>query len=106
MARGNIRSNRLGGRIKAYAATGLAHPALRGRARYDLVLANILAGPLIRLASDLARAIEPEGVAVLSGLLVDQAYEVSATYRASGFRVVERRDLTGWTTLVVQRTGH
>lgn len=106
VARGNIRSNRLGGRIKAYAATGLAHPALRGRARYDLVLANILAGPLIRLASDLARAIEPEGVAVLSGLLVDQAYEVSATYRASGFRVVERRDLTGWTTLVVQRTGH
>ena len=106
VARGNFRSNRLGGRIKAYAATGLAHTALRGDGRYDLVLANILAGPLIRLAPELARAIEPEGVAVLSGLLVDQAHEVSAAYRASGFRVVERRDYTGWTTLVVQRTGH
>lgn len=104
VAAANIRNNRLGARIRVYAAKGLAHPILRGDGRYDLVTANILAGPLILLAPHLARAIEPGGVAVLSGLLAGQAREVTAAYRASGFRLQEKQVLTGWATLVVERT--
>ncbi len=106
VAQSNVRNNRLAGRIRVYAATGLAHPALRGDRRYDFVTANILAGPLINLAPDLARAIKPGGIAVLSGLLSDQATEVGATYQAAGFRIVEKRNLTGWATLTLVRTGH
>lgn len=104
VAAANIRSNRLGGRIRVYTATGLAHAALRGDGSFDLVTANILAGPLIGLAPHLARAIMPGGIAILSGLLADQAREVAAAYRMSGFRLQEKQILTGWATLVVART--
>jgi len=103
VARANVRNNRMAGRIRVYAATGLAHAALRGARRYDLVTANILAGPLINLAPDLARAIKPSGIAVLSGLLTDQAKEVGATYLAAGFHVLEKRILSGWATLTLVR---
>ena len=104
VALGNVRSNRLGGRIRVYMATGLAHPALRGEGRYDLVTANILAGPLIGLAPHLGRAMAPKGIAVLSGLLTGQAREVTAAYLASGFRLRQKHILAGWATLVVERT--
>ncbi len=103
VAQANVRNNRMAGRIRVYAATGLAHAALRGNGRYALVTANILAGPLINLAPDLARAITPGGIAVLSGLLTDQAREVGATYQAAGFRLLETRNLTGWATLTLVR---
>lgn len=103
VAQSNVRNNKLAARIRVYAATGLAHAALRGDGRYDLVTANILAGPLIGLAPSLARAIKPNGIAVLSGLLTDQAREVGATYRAAGFHLLETRNLTGWATLTLVR---
>ena len=103
VAKGNVRDNRLGGRIRVIAATGLAHPALRGAQRYDLVTANILAGPLIRLAPHLGRAVAPKGLAVLSGLLTDQAREVGAAYFAAGFRLRRKLILTGWATLILER---
>ena len=104
VARGNVRANRLAGRIKVFAATGLAHPALRGDGRYDLVTANILAGPLIRLAPHLGRAVAPGGIAVLSGLLADQAREVGAAYLTAGFRLRQKLVLMGWATLVLERS--
>ena len=81
-------------RIAAHAAAGLNHAALRGR-RFDLIVANILADPLIRLAPELARALAPRGRLVLSGLLVPQAREVIAAYRAAGLCVVEHARITG-----------
>ena len=69
-------------------ATGLSHPALRRARPFDLVLANILPGPLIALAPALRRAIRRGGVAVLSGLLDHQAREVAAAYRACGFHLL------------------
>ena len=104
VARENARRNRAGARVRFVVATGFAHAALRS-ARFDLVLANILAGPLIRLASAMRRALHPRGMAVLSGLLTSQAAEVSAAYRAQGFFVGQRHDIAGWTTLVVIQRG-
>jgi ribosomal protein L11 methyltransferase len=105
IARENARLNRVGARIETVMATGFDHPALRLAQPYDLVLANVLPGPLIALALAMRRAIRPGGVAVLSGLLNHQAREVAATYRAAGFRLLRRRARGEWTALVLARAG-
>ena len=101
IARENAKLNRVGARVETVPATGLAHPALRRARPFDLVLANLLPGPLIALAPAMRRIIRSGGVAVLSGLLNHQAREVAATYLASGFRLLGRRQDAGWTALVL-----
>jgi ribosomal protein L11 methyltransferase len=101
IARENARLNRMAGRVRALEAIGLDHPALRHGPPFDLVLANILPGPLIDLAPALRRRVGQGGAAVLSGLLDHQAHEVAAAWRASGFRLVRRLRRAGWTALVV-----
>jgi ribosomal protein L11 methyltransferase len=84
-------------------ATGLGHARLRRAPAFDLVVANILAGPLIRLAPALRRRITAHGALVLAGILASQAREVSAVYATAGFGL-ERRDLSnGWATLTLVR---
>jgi ribosomal protein L11 methyltransferase len=102
VARENARLNRVHARVRVLLATGLKHPAL-GAGRFDLVLANILPGPLVALAPALRGAIRSGGVAVLSGLLDHQAPEVAAAYCAAGFRLARRRQRAGWTALTVAR---
>lgn len=72
------------GRMATATAPGLSAPALRNRAPYDLVLANILAPPLIALARDVARVIAPGGVLVMAGLLDHQQRSVANAYRRHG----------------------
>ncbi len=103
VAAANARLNRAICRFRD--ARGLDDPLVRREARYDLVFANILARPLIELAGSIARAMEPGGVAILSGLLRAQARAVRAAYVAHGFRIVRRQDLDAWTTLVMARRG-
>ncbi|MEZ5816259.1 MAG: 50S ribosomal protein L11 methyltransferase [Hyphomicrobiaceae bacterium] len=103
VARANARLNGAGTRIRFVAASGLDHPRLRDKAPYDLVLANILAGPLIRLAPRLARAVGPGGTAVLSGILGEQAREVIGAYAMAGFRLMEKRIDHNWATMVLVR---
>jgi ribosomal protein L11 methyltransferase len=74
------------------------------QAPYDLVLANILAAPLIAMAPAMARAIAPGGIAVLSGLLIAQAAQVTAVYRCAGFQSVVHRRGAGWSTLTLLRS--
>lgn len=70
---------------------------------FDLVFANILARPLMLMAGDLARALAPGGVAVLSGLLARQERAVVAAHRARHLRLLRRIRLAGWHTLVLAR---
>jgi ribosomal protein L11 methyltransferase len=99
----NARLNRA--RARFVRADGLAHPLVRRAGPYDLVLANILARPLIDLAGDIAGALRPGGVVILSGLLRSQARAVRAAYVARGFRALRRIDIDAWTTLVMARRG-
>jgi ribosomal protein L11 methyltransferase len=87
------------GRMELVVAAGLAHPRLRARAPYDLVIANILAGPLIDLAPALASAIVPGGSLILAGLLDHQAEKVANAYRREGMRLAGRIDRGDWPTL-------
>ena len=101
IARDNVQLNRVATRVRVLTATGFDHPALRRAQPFDLVLANVLPGPLIDLAPAMRRGLRREGVAVLSGLLSHQAPEVAGTYRAKGFRLLDRRQRAGWTALVL-----
>jgi ribosomal protein L11 methyltransferase len=73
--------------------------------RFDLVFANILAGPLVALAPRLAPLLEPSGALVLSGLTIDQERQVAAAYRNRGLRLAWRVRLDNWSTLVFNRPG-
>ena len=80
-----------------------ARAARSNGGRYELLIANILAGPLIALAGKLAGAVEPGGRLVLSGLLATQAQAVIGAYLPRGLVLASRRDIAGWSTLVLVR---
>ena len=103
VAKANVAINDLAGRIACLEAAGFAHPALAAAAPFDLVFANILKGPLIELAPDMAQNLAPKGLVILSGLLVVQAAAVSAAYVSVGFAPVAREDLGEWSALVLRR---
>ena len=105
VARANARANATGAQLKVYRADGLAHPSVTAVAPYDVVLANILAQPLMRLARPIGLLTRAGGTAILSGLTLDQATAVEASYRAHGFIRRERIDIGDWSTLVLERSG-
>jgi ribosomal protein L11 methyltransferase len=99
VARENCERNGAKGRVRLQVAAGLAHPAIRSAAPFDVVTANILARPLIQLAPAIRQVVARGGHLVLSGLLDSQAREVTAQYRARGFTLASRLFLEGWATL-------
>lgn len=90
---------RLWGQVELAVAPGLAHRRLHRRAPYDLLIANILAGPLIELAPSFSNTMWPGGSLILAGLLDTQADRVAAAYRRHGFRLADRLDRGEWPTL-------
>ena len=101
IARENAELN--GARAEFVHASGLGHQRVRSAAPYDLVFANILAPPLVALAQDIRGALQPGGVAILSGLLRTQERRVLAAYRSRGFRLLRRIHRDAWATLVLER---
>lgn len=90
--------------VEMLVAEGVDADAIRARAPFDLVIANILAGPLIELAPDFAGVLAPAGTVMLAGLLETQADAVLAVFAGHG--LCERFRVTNgdWPTLVLSRT--
>ncbi len=103
VARENARLNRLSGLVQTVRSNGFAAPQLRNNAPYDLIIANILARPLVGLSYAIRRHLAPGGVCILSGLLSHQEKEVFAAFRRQGMRLVRRIPIDGWHTLIVSR---
>ncbi|KIT16458.1 50S ribosomal protein L11 methyltransferase [Jannaschia aquimarina] len=101
VAQANLAVNAMADRIATHIAAGFDHDALRGP--FDLILANILKGPLVQLAPDAASACAPGGAVVLSGLLTPQAEEVIAAYADQGLTLEHRREIGDWTTLRLRK---
>ncbi len=101
IARENASVN--GSRARFVHAFGLRDPLVSGSGPYDLVFANILARPLVGLASDIKGALKPRGLVILSGLLRTQERYVRAAYLARGFRMQRRLHRDAWATLVMRR---
>lgn len=91
------------GELAMVVAEGLDDAILAGRAPYDLVIANILAGPLVALAGDFADAVAPGGSLLLAGLLETQEPAVRAAYRTAGFRLAARMVNGDWSILWLRR---
>jgi ribosomal protein L11 methyltransferase len=103
VARTNMRANGTALLVRLYRSNGYRHHAVQRGRPFDLILANILARPLARMAGDLAASLAPGGVAVLSGLLTRQAPLVLAAHRAHGLTLRRRIVIAGWETLVLER---
>jgi ribosomal protein L11 methyltransferase len=104
VAETNVVANDLAGRVKCVEAAGFNHPDLLAKAPFDLVFANILKGPLVGLAPDMKQQIAPDGYAILSGILNEQADDVAAVYAQNGFNLIARNEIVDWTTLLLQKT--
>ena len=86
--------------LTTFQADGLSDPRI---ATYDLVFANILAGPLKSLAPDMEKATASGGLVILSGLLNEQAEDVLVAYTATGLQELRRHPVEEWTTLLLQK---
>jgi ribosomal protein L11 methyltransferase len=103
VARDNAAANGVGAAVRAVAAGGLRATPIRRRAPFDLVVANILAPPLIAMAGEVARVVAPGGRLVLSGFGPAQGRAVLAAYRSHGLRLGRRIVEDGWLTLILAR---
>lgn len=92
------------GELLLAVADGMDSPMLAARAPFDLIIANILAGPLIELATDFTKALMAGGSIMLSGLLAEQAGAVAAAYAAHGLTTIER-GFGEWPVLVCEWAG-
>ena len=90
------------GELLLAVADGMESPMLAARAPFDLIIANILAGPLIDLAPDLAKSLAPGGTVVLAGLLDTQADGVVRAYEQQGLRLRDRGS-DEWPVLVMSK---
>jgi ribosomal protein L11 methyltransferase len=107
VAEENANVNGVGDLCRFVVAAGLAAPELAQPAPYDLIVANILAGPLVDLSESFAAAVRPGGRVLLSGLLVEQAALILSAYARRGLNFERRLDLeTGgawWRSLLLRR---
>ena len=92
------------GRLAMVIAPGTDHPLIEANAPYDLVMANILAGPLVELAGDLATITLPGGNLLLAGLLTTQEARVRSAYGRHGFRLARRIVNGDWSILWLRKS--
>jgi ribosomal protein L11 methyltransferase len=102
VTRENARANGEGPLVRAVTADGLVSPVLAAGAPYDLIVANILAGPLTLLAPQIAHAVAPRGILVLSGLLRWQENLVLGFYRPHGLILRKTHRDGPWSALVLE----
>lgn len=107
VARDNALINRVrlghsAGELLLATSDGLASPLVAARAPFDLIVANILAGPLIELAPGFAKALAPGGTVILAGLLDTQAEAVAGAYEAEGM-VLVAKSIGEWPVLLCER---
>lgn len=91
------------GKLAMVIADGMDDPLLRGAAPFDLLIANILAAPLIDMAPAFARAVAPRGSILLAGLLATQEHAVRRAYARQGFRLHRRLIGGDWAILWLRR---
>lgn len=98
----NAAVNGVSEHIHSYQVDGFDSPYLKGQ-KFDLIFANILAGPLMELAPDIAAALAPGGKVILSGILDEQAETVMVVFKEKGLKVTPQPSLSGWTSLLGQK---
>ncbi|TPI49512.1 50S ribosomal protein L11 methyltransferase [Mesorhizobium sp. B2-9-1] len=103
VAAANARLNHAKALVETVTAPGFHHPIFARRAPFDLIVANILARPLMRLAPEMAKHIGLGGSLVLSGILDRQRDAVISAYVGQAFRHVRTLHREGWVTIHLKR---
>jgi ribosomal protein L11 methyltransferase len=103
IAEENARLNGVAGLVHAVTAPGLTKVIFAEAGPFDLIVANILAGPLVTLAPAIRRHLAPGGTVILSGLLETQRARIVAAYRAQSLRLARGYPREGWLTLAFER---
>ena len=101
VALANLKANNLENRVDCIEAMGFEDFRIKSRGPYDLIFANILKGPLIDLAPDISGHMSSGGLAIISGILDEQAEEIIDFYQQNGLVVFDRIDIGEWVTLTV-----
>ncbi|WP_330169057.1 50S ribosomal protein L11 methyltransferase [Bartonella grahamii] len=99
VAQHNIEFNGVKEYITAVTATGFSHNEIASRAPFDLIVANILANPLIELAQEMVKALQKGGSLILSGILEEQHADVLKAYVKQGLKHIETYHRQGWVTI-------
>lgn len=99
----NARDNGVARNIIAIEATGLDHRQIVAGSPYDLVVANILAGPLVALAPAVRKVTQVGATIILSGILNTQANRVISAYGLQHIVLKQKIEKKEWTTLVLER---
>ncbi|GAA4662811.1 50S ribosomal protein L11 methyltransferase [Bartonella pachyuromydis] len=99
VAQHNIELNGVKECITAVTATGFSHEKIASRAPFDLIIANILANPLIELAQEMTQALRKGGSLILSGILEEQHSHVLEAYLKHGLKHIETYHRQGWVTI-------
>jgi ribosomal protein L11 methyltransferase len=99
VAQENVVKNGVAARVQTETATGFHHPAMRAAAPFDLIVANILARPLMQLAPEMRKHLAWGGSLILSGILETQREKVLAAYRVQGLFHMKTLRREGWVTL-------
>jgi ribosomal protein L11 methyltransferase len=94
-----MRLNGAADRVCIVHGQGFGTSAVRRSGSFDLIVANILAGPLCRLARGFGRYLAPGGVAIMSGLMTDQEPQVIAAQERHGLKLRRRTRLDDWSVL-------
>ena len=102
VARENVRNNHAASRITCVTATGFHSTAFSREGPFGLIIANILARPLMRMAPDIKRNLAPGGTVILSGILAGQRRQVLAVYAGQRMRHVETLWRNGWVTILLK----
>jgi ribosomal protein L11 methyltransferase len=101
----NVRLNGIVQGITLETAPGFHSSAFRRHGPFDLIIANILARPLIRMAPQLATHLAPGGDVILSGILASQRWKVIAAYNGAGLAHVRTIWRNGWVTIHLRHGG-
>lgn len=103
VARQNVKFNAVSAYVRTVTAAGFDNPVFSNSGPFDLIVANILARPLMKLAAHMANHLAPGGSLILSGILDRQRDAVIAAYVSQNFRHVRTLHREGWVTLHLKR---
>ena len=99
----NARINHLEAYIDSFVSDGFSNLKMKS---FDIITANILAGPLCQMAGDAVKVLFPGGFIVLAGLLNRQAEDVIDAYRSQGTKLVDQLFIGDWSTLILRKNSH
>ncbi|TDH34236.1 50S ribosomal protein L11 methyltransferase [Pseudohoeflea suaedae] len=95
----NMKINKVGNQVRAITAAGFHSPEIANAAPFELIVANILARPLMKMAPEIRNALAPGGSVILSGILAEQRWKVLAAFNAQGMAHVRTIWRNGWVTI-------